>query len=124
MTVPFYSDEGGNIHASTKYVEMRYISSDITSEGLIPTWTRRFAAMVGMNLALACCERLTQSETKLKRLKLDKKKLLRNSGTRNSADQRKIIIRKGSWLNSMGFSDDPPPTLFKINPVIVEGSIM
>jgi hypothetical protein len=95
-----YADEGGNLHANTDALYLRYISSTKMADGQISTWPTMFWRYVALKLAFDTCGKLTSGDTLERKIFDRMEKALRQAKNVDARNENNKVIRTGSWVLS------------------------
>lgn len=95
-----YRDENGRWHTNIEPIYVRYVSSDGMFGGNLGLWTPIFAEAVASHIAMVCCERITQSDTKHEKLIKIARDTLRNAIASDNVNEPPRDMPMGRWAIS------------------------
>jgi len=95
-----YVDEGGNLHANTPVLYLRFISDVNAADDKISTWPTMFWRFVALKLAYDTCGKLTSGDTMEEKLRVRLEKALRQAKGIDARNENNKVIEPGSWLRS------------------------
>ncbi|CAI2936246.1 hypothetical protein [Aminobacter niigataensis] len=95
-----YLDEGGNLHANTPTLYLRFISDVNAADDKISTWPTMFWRYVALKLAFDTCGKLTSGDTLEEKLRVRMEKALLKAKGVDARNENNKVIQPGSWLRA------------------------
>ena len=102
FTCPFidYADEGGNLHANTPTLYLRYISSNKMADAEVTSWPTMFWRYVALKLAFDTCGKLTAGDTLERKIFDRMERALRQAKSVDARNENNKVIQPGTWLRA------------------------
>lgn len=95
-----YVDQGGNLHANTPTLYLRFISDVNTADDKIATWPTMFWRYVALKLAFDTCGKLTSGDTLEDKLSKRMERALMQAKNVDARNENNKIIEPGTWLRA------------------------
>jgi hypothetical protein len=95
-----YGDQGGNLHANTPTLYLRFISSVNAADDKISTWPTMFWRYVALKLAFDTCGKLTSGDTLEDKLSKRMERALMQAKNIDARNENNKVIEPGTWLRA------------------------